>query len=89
MVLTLAIKEDEALMLFVLGSAFAWGARVRGDAILARFAALTALAGALTLIAYFFVLSAARRRPRHVVRADLHHQRRRLSDRHRSGARAR
>jgi hypothetical protein len=43
-------------MLIVLGFAFAWGAKARGDAVFARFAALAALAAALTLSLYFAVL---------------------------------
>jgi uncharacterized membrane protein len=50
---TLAIKEDEAVQLFVLGAGFAiWAAR-RGDAALARFAGGVAVASAATLGAYF------------------------------------
>jgi uncharacterized membrane protein len=52
----LAIKEDEALMFIVLGTAFAIGAKRRGDAALSRFAAGTALAGVLTLALYFAVV---------------------------------
>jgi uncharacterized membrane protein len=52
----LAIKEDEALMFVVLGAAFAVGAKRRGDAMLSRFAAGTALAGGLTLVLYFAVV---------------------------------
>ncbi len=55
-IVALAIKEDEALMLFVLGAAFAIGARRRGDTALFRFAAATAAAGALTLVLYFAVV---------------------------------
>lgn len=55
-ILSLAIKEDEALMLAVLGTAFALGARARGERTLFRFAAFTAVAGVLTLIGYFAVL---------------------------------
>jgi hypothetical protein len=52
----LAIKEDEALMFVVLGVGFAIGARRRGDLALSRFAAGTALAGAVTLVLYFAVV---------------------------------
>ena len=52
----LAIKEDEALMFVVLGAGIAVWARRRGDGALARFAASTAVAGALTLALYFFVV---------------------------------
>jgi uncharacterized membrane protein len=52
----LAIKEDEALMFVVLGAGFAIWAKRRGDSALARFAAGTAAAGALTLALYFAVV---------------------------------
>jgi uncharacterized membrane protein len=52
----LAIKEDEALMFVVLGAGFAIWAKRRSDAGLFRFAAGTALAGALTLGLYFAVV---------------------------------
>jgi len=52
----LAIKEDEALMFVVLGMGFAVWAKRRGDVTLGRFAAGTALAGALTLVLYFAVV---------------------------------
>jgi uncharacterized membrane protein len=52
----LAIKEDEALMLGVLGSGFAiWAAR-RGDRALARFALATVAAAGATLALYFLVV---------------------------------
>ncbi len=52
----LAIKEDEAAMLIVLGSGFAvWAART-GDRVLARFAGGVALAAAVTLAIYFTVV---------------------------------
>lgn len=54
--LALAIKEDEALMLAVLGAGFWWWARRRGDAAFARFAALTAAAGVAVLALYFLVV---------------------------------
>jgi uncharacterized membrane protein len=54
--IALAIKEDEALMLIVLGAGAALAARRRGDAALFRFAAGAAVAGALTLVLYFFVV---------------------------------
>jgi uncharacterized membrane protein len=53
---TLAIKEDEALMLIVLGAGFAIWAKRRGDTQLLRFAAGTALAAALTLVLFFAVV---------------------------------
>jgi uncharacterized membrane protein len=52
----LAIKEDEALMFAVLGTAFAIGAKRRGDIALFRFATGTALAGVVTLGLYFAVV---------------------------------
>jgi uncharacterized membrane protein len=52
----LAIKEDEALMFAVLGTGIAVWARRRGDVALARFAFAAAVAGILTLAAYFFVV---------------------------------
>ena len=52
----LAIKEDEALMFVLLGAGFAVWARRRGDVALFRFAAVSALAGALTLVLFFAVV---------------------------------
>jgi uncharacterized membrane protein len=54
--IALAIKEDEALMLIVLGAGVAVVARRRGDAALFRFSGATAVAGVLTLALYFFVV---------------------------------
>lgn len=53
---TLAIKEDEALMLIVLGAGFAFVARRGKDAALFRFAAGTAIAGVLALALFFLVV---------------------------------
>ena len=54
--IALSIKEDEAVMLIVLGGGFAvWAAR-RGDRALARFATAAAIAAALTLGAYFTIV---------------------------------
>jgi uncharacterized membrane protein len=52
----LAIKEDEAAILIVLGSGFAVWATRNGDRVLARFAAAVALAGAATLAVYFAIV---------------------------------
>jgi uncharacterized membrane protein len=52
----LAIKEDEALMFVVLGAGIALWSRRRGDVALARFAAGAAVAGVLTLVAYFLIV---------------------------------
>ena len=54
--IALAIKEDEALMLIVLGAGVAFVARRRGDTALFRFASGTAIAGVLTLVLYFVVV---------------------------------
>jgi uncharacterized membrane protein len=54
--LALAIKEDEAGMLVVLGGGLAiWAAR-RGDRALVQFALGAALAGALVLVAFFAII---------------------------------
>jgi len=51
--IALAVKEDEAAMLLVLGAGFAvWAARL-GDRVFARFAAGVAVAAAATLTLYF------------------------------------
>ena len=52
----LAIKEDEALMLAVLGTGTAIWAVRRGDRALVRFAAGTVVAAVLTLAAYFLIV---------------------------------
>jgi uncharacterized membrane protein len=54
--LALATKEDEALLLLVLGAGFAWWARRHEDRPLARFAAGTALAAAAVLGLYFGII---------------------------------
>jgi len=52
----LAIKEDEAAMLLVLGAGFAvWAAR-NGDRALARFAGGVAIASVVTLVLYFGII---------------------------------
>jgi uncharacterized membrane protein len=54
--IALAIKEDEALMLVVLGAGFALVARQRRDRALFRFAGGSVIASVLTLALFFFVV---------------------------------
>jgi uncharacterized membrane protein len=54
--IALAIKEDEALMLIVLGAGFAYVAKRRADAELFRFAVGTVVASALMLALFFLVV---------------------------------
>ena len=54
--IALAIKEDEALMLIVIGAGVALFAQRRGDAAQMRFAAGTVVASVLVLALFFFVV---------------------------------